>query len=49
MKYRVFNWRERVERSARSLAITWGDTDQYWNWTAMPESRFTLKFSTCLT
>nr|AFK34389.1 unknown [Medicago truncatula] len=26
--------------SARSLAITWGDTDQYWNWTVMPESRF---------
>ncbi|XP_045809079.1 F-box protein PP2-B10-like [Trifolium pratense] len=26
--------------AARSFAITWGDDERYWNWIAMPESRF---------
>ncbi|MCH90741.1 F-box protein PP2-B1 [Trifolium medium] len=26
--------------SARSLAIVWGDDTHYWNWIAMPDSRF---------
>ncbi|WJX27475.1 hypothetical protein P8452_16288 [Trifolium repens] len=26
--------------AARSLDIAWGDDDRYWNWIAMPDSRF---------
>ncbi|XP_045809081.1 F-box protein PP2-B10-like [Trifolium pratense] len=26
--------------AARSFAISWGDDERYWNWIAMPESRF---------
>jgi len=31
--------------AARSLAIAWGDDNRYWNWIAMPDSRFDLYFS----
>lgn len=34
--------------AARSLSIAWGNDDRYWNWIAMPDSRFDLNFSICL-